>query len=283
MSAPVPVAPRESARPAGAGGFDSVADVVVVGGGGAGLPAALFARWLGDEVVVLEKAPELGGTARKAAYWYWVPNNAAMRAAGTPDPEEDFLRYVARLARPHQYDPASPTLGLSQWEHDMCRAIYESASPATELLKEKGALDYRHCAGVPDYWAELPQDKAPTGRVLVPAGARETMSDGGQVGIAQLVGAAAARRGRPAHRAPRPAGDHRRRRRRRGGGVHTGRLDGPGRRPQGGHLRHRRLHPRPGAAAELPQRARVRRLRGGHERGRLRPHRLARSAPSCAT
>ncbi len=190
MSAPVPVAPRESARPAGAGGFDSVADVVVVGGGGAGLPAALFARWLGDEVVVLEKAPELGGTARKAAYWYWVPNNAAMRAAGTPDPEEDFLRYVARLARPHQYDPASPTLGLSQWEHDMCRAIYESASPATELLKEKGALDYRHCAGVPDYWAELPQDKAPTGRVLVPAGARETMSDGGQVGIAQLVGAA---------------------------------------------------------------------------------------------
>ena len=54
---------------------DAVADVVVVGGGGGGLPTALFSRWLGNDVVLLEKADELGGTARKAAFWYWVPNN----------------------------------------------------------------------------------------------------------------------------------------------------------------------------------------------------------------
>ncbi|HEX6420637.1 MAG TPA: FAD-binding protein, partial [Acidimicrobiales bacterium] len=72
------IAPRESARPARDGTFDAAADVVVVGGGGGGLPAALFSRWLGNEVVVLEKAPELGGTARKAAFWYWVPNNAGL-------------------------------------------------------------------------------------------------------------------------------------------------------------------------------------------------------------
>jgi len=48
---------------------DVTADIVVVGGGG-GLPAALFSRWLGNEVMLLEKAPELGGTARKAAFWY---------------------------------------------------------------------------------------------------------------------------------------------------------------------------------------------------------------------
>ena len=123
---------------------DAVADVVVVGGGGGGLPTALFSRWLGNEVVLLEKAPELGGTAKKAAFWYWVPNNAPMRALGLVDEEPDFLRYVARLARPTAYDPTSPTLGLSQWEYDMCRAIYESASPAAELLAEKGALPYRH-------------------------------------------------------------------------------------------------------------------------------------------
>jgi 3-oxosteroid 1-dehydrogenase len=193
------VATRESARPVpvtdldtGVGtAFEAQADIVVVGGGGGGLPAALFARWLGDEVILLEKAAELGGTARKAAFWYWVPNNAAMQAAGTPDEEDDFLRYVARLSRPHQYDPESPTLGLSEWEHQMCRAIYASASPATELLRERGALPYRHCAGVPDYWAELPEDKAPTGRVLVPADARESMSDGGRVGVASMAAAAA--------------------------------------------------------------------------------------------
>jgi len=167
---PETVAARESAAaaPAGAAPFDAEADVVVVGGGGGGLPAALFARWLGDEVVLLEKAPELGGTARKAAFWYWVPNNEAMRAQGIEDREEDFLRYVARLSRPEHYDPSSPTLGLGEWEIAMFRAIYASASPAAELLRERGALPYRHCPGVPDYWSELPEDKAPYGACSSP-------------------------------------------------------------------------------------------------------------------
>jgi hypothetical protein len=184
------VAARTSARPAPAGTVDVQADVVVVGGGGAGLPAALFSRWLGDEVVLLEKAPELGGTARKAAFWYWVPHNAPMTALGIEDPEEDFLRYCARLSRPESYDPDSPTLGLSAWELAQIRAIYESASPAAELLAERGALPYRHCEAVPDYWSELPEDRAPTGRVLVPVDARESMSDGGLNAIRTLSAAA---------------------------------------------------------------------------------------------
>src|SRR3954451_24004594 len=109
-----------------------------------------------------------------------------MREAGIDDREEVFLRYVARLSRPQHYDPSSPTLGMTKWEHAQCRAIYESASPAAELLAEKGALPYRWCEAVPDYWSELPEDKAPTGRVLVPEGARDSMSDGGQVGIGTM-------------------------------------------------------------------------------------------------
>jgi 3-oxosteroid 1-dehydrogenase len=183
---------RESAAPVtGVRHADAVTDVIVVGGGGGGLPAALFSRWLGNEVVLLEKAPELGGTAKKAAFWYWVPNNEPMRALGIVDEEQDYLRYVARLARPTAYDPGSPTLGLSQWEYEMCRAIYASASPATELLAEKGALEYRHCPDVVDYWSEIPEDKTPTGRVLVPRDARDTMSDGGAVGTASMAAAAA--------------------------------------------------------------------------------------------
>src|SRR4051795_8969584 len=186
-----PVPERASAAPVRADApFDVEADILVVGGGGGGLPASLFARWLGNDVVLLEKARELGGTARKAAFWYWVPNNAAMRELGIEDREEDFLRYVARLSRPHNFDPDSPTLGLTPWEHAMCRAIYESASPAAELLAERGALPYRHCEAVPDYWAELPEDKAPTGRVLVPADARPSMSDGGRQGIRTMSEAA---------------------------------------------------------------------------------------------
>ena len=178
---------RGSAAPATAGAFDAAADVVVVGGGGGGLPAALFSRWLDNEVMLLEKADRLGGTANKAAFWYWVPNNEPMRALGWSDPEEDFLRYVARVSRPAAYDPSSPTFGLTEWEHAACRAIYESASPATELLHEKGALPYRHVDAAPDYWSELPEDAAPTGRVLVHTEARESMSDGGRNSVRTMA------------------------------------------------------------------------------------------------
>lgn len=190
MSTEAQVSPRETARPAQDASFDHEADIVVVGGGGGGLPAALFSRWRGNEVVLLEKAPVLGGTANKAAFWYWVPNNEPMKAMGVEDREDDFLRYVARLSRPHQYDPESATLGLDRWEFELCKAIYESASPAAELLSEKDALPYRHCAEVPDYWSEIPEDKTPIGRVLLPRGARDTMSDGGLVGIGTMSAAA---------------------------------------------------------------------------------------------
>ena len=199
------VATRETAEPVPVTGFEAETGVVVVGGGGAGLPSALFSRWLGNEVILLEKAPELGGTARKAAFWYWVPNNEPMRALGIKDEEEACLRYMARLSRPQAYDPDGPTFGLSQWEYDLCKAIHESASPAAELLREHDALVYRHCAGVPDYWAELPEDRTPRGRVLCPSEACETMSDGGQVAI-RTMGEAARRDGvdiRTGHRAQR--------------------------------------------------------------------------------
>lgn len=163
--------------------FDATYDVVVCGSGCGGLASALFARWQGNTAVILEKAGSIGGTTSKAAFWYWVPNNEAMRKAGIADPKPDFLKYVARLTNPQGYDAAHPRFGLTQWEYDMCEAIYDSASPAAELLAAKGALPYRHVPDVPDYFAELPEDKAPKGRVLVPAEAIPSMADGGLVAV----------------------------------------------------------------------------------------------------
>jgi predicted oxidoreductase len=182
---------RRSPAPAKAGTFDEEFDIVVAGAGGVGLAAALFSRWLGNRVVVLEKADEPGGTTQKAAFWYWVPNNEPMRAMGIEDRREDCLRYMARLSRPEAYDANHPRFGMSEWEYEACAAIYDHASAATELLAAKGALEYRHCAAVPDYWAELPEDKAPTGRVLLPKDACDTMSDGGKVAIRTMLAAAA--------------------------------------------------------------------------------------------
>ena len=152
------VAPRETARPASPDlPFDVEADVVVVGGGGGGLPTALFARWLGNEVVLLEKAAELGGTANKAAFWYWVPNNEPMRAAGLNDTKEDYLRYMARLSRPERYDPTARRSGMTEWEYAaLSRDLRQRLPRPPNCCAEQGALDYRHCPAVPDYWAELP-------------------------------------------------------------------------------------------------------------------------------
>jgi 3-oxosteroid 1-dehydrogenase len=172
-----------------AASFDAEYDIVVAGGGGAGLPAALFSRWLGNSVLILEKAATMGGTSFKAAYWYWVPNNMAMRKAGMEDPKPDFLKYVARLSQPQSYDPNHPRYGLSEWEYSMCEAIYDSAADAAELLAEKDALPYRHVAPVADYFSELPEDKAKTGRVLFPRDGSASMSNGGQVATRTLTAA----------------------------------------------------------------------------------------------
>jgi len=173
----------EAAEPSKAAAFDASYDVVVCGSGCGGLASALFSRWQGNTAVILEKAGSIGGTTSKAAFWYWVPNNEAMKKAGIADPKPDFLKYVARLTNPQGYDAAHPHYGFTQWEYDMCSAFYDSASPAVELLASKGALPYRHVAGVPDYFAELTEDKAPKGRVLVPAEAAPSMADGGLVAV----------------------------------------------------------------------------------------------------
>jgi succinate dehydrogenase/fumarate reductase flavoprotein subunit len=184
-----PVAARESAAPRREARLDSVADVVVVGGGCAGLCTALFAAWLGDEVVLVEKAPEPGGTTAKSSFWVWVPNNGPMQAAGIEDSEEGFLDYCARLSRPERYLSDDPTHGIEEWEFDHHRAIYESTWPAVRLLGERGALAFRHLPEFVDYMGHLEQDRAPSGRVMAPAAANDDTTDGGLVAVASLAAA----------------------------------------------------------------------------------------------
>lgn len=167
--------------------FDEEHDIVVCGSGCAGLTSALFSKWRGADVAIYEKAGQVGGTTIKAAFWYWVPNNAAMRREGIEDPKPDFLQYIARMTVPHRYDPTSPTYGLSEWQYKTAEAVYDSSAPAAEELHERGGLRYRHVGFVPDYYYELPENKAPRGRVLFPEGGADDMSDGGRDAIRQLT------------------------------------------------------------------------------------------------
>ena len=51
----------------------SANDIVVIGAGGAGLVAALFAALAGKSVLVVERTPFVGGTTALSAGTTWVP------------------------------------------------------------------------------------------------------------------------------------------------------------------------------------------------------------------
>src|SRR5436190_23168058 len=116
--------------------WDDAYDIVVVGAGAAGFPAALNSAAHGSSVAILEKAAEPGGTMKKSAAWYWIPNNTAMREGGLPDDKEAFLAYCARLARPTSYTASGDRYGLSDWEYETVCALYDNAATANDALAE---------------------------------------------------------------------------------------------------------------------------------------------------
>jgi 3-oxosteroid 1-dehydrogenase len=149
--------------------FDDAADVIVVGTGAAGYSAAIAAVKHGSSVIQLEKAGRVGGTTRKAQGWIWAPNNHFMQAAGIPDPLDDFLKLVARLARPNHYNPHGKYFGLSQWQYEQSMAFYKNAPKALETLNEWGAIRLQHGAGVPEYHCDLPENAVESGRAMFPS------------------------------------------------------------------------------------------------------------------
>lgn len=75
--------------------IESVHDVVVVGGGGSGLAAALSARALGRDVVLLEKNPQLGGSTAWSIGSVSASATPHQLGAGIKDRPEDHWRDMA--------------------------------------------------------------------------------------------------------------------------------------------------------------------------------------------
>jgi 3-oxosteroid 1-dehydrogenase len=74
--------------------WDYSADVVVIGAGGVGLSAALGALESGASVIILEKAPAVGGTTElSVSGGLWVPNNSIAIAAGQTEEVSQLIQY----------------------------------------------------------------------------------------------------------------------------------------------------------------------------------------------
>src|SRR5262245_28746659 len=166
------------------------ADVVVVGSGSAACVAALYAHEAKANVIILEKAAIVGGTTAKSGGAFWICNNHFIRQQGYADAKNDALRYLARTAYPTLYDPNDNVRwGMPEDVHQLHVAFYDEGAPVVEQIVKWGV----HCMiqiepfrkdgkkePFPDYYAQLPENKAPRGRCLVP-------TEGAITGGAQLI------------------------------------------------------------------------------------------------
>ena len=154
--------------------WDHEADIVAVGGGAAGLTAAIVAAEEGNSVILLEKAPVLGGTTAKSAAVYWIPNNFALRDQGIEDKKADCMKYLCRFAYPERYTADAPNLGLADDAYALIEAFYDNGALAIDRLSAIGALKSAQWSmdgqseGPPDYFDHAPENKVPAGRALGP-------------------------------------------------------------------------------------------------------------------
>jgi hypothetical protein len=176
-------------------GWAERVDVVVAGAGGSGLVAAVMAAEAGSRVLVLEKAPETGGTTRKSGGGVWVPDNHHMRALGLPDSRDGALRYMARTSRPASYAPGEAHLGLPAWEHELLELFYDEGGAAFASLEDMGAFATLPLPDFPNYYCTVPEDEHRLGRTLGPRFPDGTPGDGAEM-IRQLTAALEERGGR---------------------------------------------------------------------------------------
>ena len=151
--------------------WDMTADVVVAGSGAAASAAASVAQAQGAAVIMLEKSAGAGGTTMKSGGEIWIPNNFALRAAGTTDAKADCLKFMARANYSIIYNPNDPHYGLPDHEYNNLAAYYDNAAAAVDYMIQIGAVKYTQAPpSTQDYWDHATENKVPVGRGLSPVG-----------------------------------------------------------------------------------------------------------------
>lgn len=133
------------------------ADIVVIGGGAAGMSAAIEAAGEGAEVILLEKMNYLGGNTLRATGGMNAAGTEAQRAAGIID---STGLYLAETMESGHY--------LNN--EDLVRLMTESSADSVSWLREFGAdlSDVGRLAGHSVSRTHRPSGGGPVGREIVP-------------------------------------------------------------------------------------------------------------------
>lgn len=118
-------------------------DVLVVGSGAGGLSVAVTAAWHGLDVLVAEKAPQLGGTTAWSGGWLWIPRNPLARAAGIREGGEEPRRYLRAI------------LG-NNYDGDRIDAFLENGPRMVSFFEEHTAVRFVPGNAVPDFDGHAP-------------------------------------------------------------------------------------------------------------------------------
>lgn len=117
-------------------------DVVVIGSGAAGMTAAIKARALGMQVIVLEKTQVFGGTTALSGGALWVPCNPSMASFGVQDSPDDARTYLKAV------------LGEA-YPDALAEAFISQAPQMLRFMEDRMRLAFTPYA-LPDYESELP-------------------------------------------------------------------------------------------------------------------------------
>ena len=118
-------------------------DVLVAGSGAAGLACAFAARDMGLDVILTEKAAQIGGTTAWSGGELWVPGSAWQRGAGIPDTIEAATRFL-EISSKGRADPAR------------LQAYVATAAEALDYFVARGAMEVEVMADAPDYFGTVP-------------------------------------------------------------------------------------------------------------------------------
>lgn len=117
-------------------------DVVVIGAGGAGLSAALFAAIDGAKVLMVEHTAYVGGTTAWSAGTTWVPGTHHAATVNPSDTLKDAARYLDNAVG--ERAPAA-----------LRQAFLDHGPQAVKHIEANSQVQYRPYAKHPDYISDL--------------------------------------------------------------------------------------------------------------------------------
>ncbi|EEA04081.1 fumarate reductase/succinate dehydrogenase flavoprotein domain protein [Burkholderia sp. H160] len=134
--------------------IDDTYDLIVVGGGAAGLASASAGAAAGRRVLLVEHSGRIGGTTALSGGMIWIPNNHKIHETGLHDDADAARRYIEQTVPGAHSDPRM-------------RAFLRHGDAAIRYLEAHTQLKLRPVQRYPDYYPDLPGATA-GGRVLEP-------------------------------------------------------------------------------------------------------------------